>query len=427
VIQSTLFFILGFLAASFLALIVAPAVWRRAVVLTRKRIEASMPLTLNEMHAETDSVRAEAAMAIRRLEINVKSLKEKISEQLVEISRSREELRRLATENAEMVHASKEKVQRNTEKVHSLAGFDAKAPEMHSLLKDREQQIDILTRKLGEADNLIAKGASELDELGKMYEDVTFVSSSRQIELAGAEEEIERLTTDMSRLRSQRKDAEQRLQEIAAENQALQEALQGEHKRIADAERKTAEMTAMLAERERALGRREKELAGLRKKDGRSGGDANGLDVLFAEVQAASALLQAELADASHSPNHVAASADEATGERVARLSAERDRLERRLTALARENRKLRAGAANGAGKGAGVINGAAGEDAQLREQIHELAAEVVSLTAMLEGPGSPIHQALATPSVEGLAADAGEITSLADRVRALQKAASKN
>ena len=48
-IQSTLFFILGFLCAAFLALLVGPAVWRRAVNLTTKRIEASMPLTLNEI------------------------------------------------------------------------------------------------------------------------------------------------------------------------------------------------------------------------------------------------------------------------------------------------------------------------------------------------------------------------------------------
>ena len=46
-----------------------------------------------------------------------------------------------------------------------------------------------------------------------MYEELSFVSSSRQIELASAEAEIERLTTDMSRLRSQRKDAERRLEE----------------------------------------------------------------------------------------------------------------------------------------------------------------------------------------------------------------------
>jgi hypothetical protein len=53
-----------------------------------------------------------------------------------------------------------------------------------------------------------------------------------------------------------------------------------------------------------------------------------------------------------------------------------------------------------------------------LREQMNELAAEVVHLTAKLEGPASPIGKALAAPSD----ANPGK-RSLADRVRALQKA----
>ena len=60
-------------------------------------------------------------------------------------------------------------------------------------------------------------------------------------------------------------------------------------------------------------------------------------------------------------------------------------------------------------------------------EQINDLAAEVVSLTATLEGPDSPINKALAIvpAEVSAAAASPDKITSLADRVRALQKAAS--
>ena len=92
-VQSVLFFALGFLCAGFLALIVAPAVWQRAVALTRRRIEASIPLTQAEIQADKDRVRAEYAMATRRLEMNVKALREKAAEQLVEINRGREALK----------------------------------------------------------------------------------------------------------------------------------------------------------------------------------------------------------------------------------------------------------------------------------------------------------------------------------------------
>ena len=62
-----------------------------------------------------------------------------------------------------------------------------------------------------------------------------------------------------------------------------------------------------------------------------------------------------------------------------------------------------------------------------LREQINDLAAEVVSLTATLEGPDSPINKALAAVPAETSPSSGPheKITSLADRVRALQKAAS--
>ncbi|TIT18196.1 MAG: hypothetical protein E5W78_25695, partial [Mesorhizobium sp.] len=83
-VQSVLFFVLGFLCAGFLALMIAPAIWRRAVMLTRKRVEGSMPLTLAEIQAEKDRIRAEFAMSTRRLEMTVKSLREKSAEQLVE-------------------------------------------------------------------------------------------------------------------------------------------------------------------------------------------------------------------------------------------------------------------------------------------------------------------------------------------------------
>ena len=100
-IQSILFFILGFLCAGFLALMVAPAIWRRAVALTRKRIEASVPLTLAEIQADKDRMRAEFAMATRRLEINVKNFREKAAAQIVEINRNREELKQLMAERNE--------------------------------------------------------------------------------------------------------------------------------------------------------------------------------------------------------------------------------------------------------------------------------------------------------------------------------------
>ncbi len=65
--EGVLYFVLGFLAAALLALMVSPAIWNRAVTLTRRRIESSVPLTLNEVQADKDQLRAEFAMSIPHL------------------------------------------------------------------------------------------------------------------------------------------------------------------------------------------------------------------------------------------------------------------------------------------------------------------------------------------------------------------------
>ena len=52
-----------------------PAVWRRAVRLTKKRIEAATPMTMAEFRADKDQLRAEFALSTRRLEMNVEALR----------------------------------------------------------------------------------------------------------------------------------------------------------------------------------------------------------------------------------------------------------------------------------------------------------------------------------------------------------------
>ena len=67
-------FALGFLAAALCALLLLPAVNARALRLSRRRIEARLPLTVAEVAAEKDHLRAEFAVARRRLERRVEAV-----------------------------------------------------------------------------------------------------------------------------------------------------------------------------------------------------------------------------------------------------------------------------------------------------------------------------------------------------------------
>ncbi|QND56404.1 hypothetical protein [Mesorhizobium huakuii] len=378
-VQSVLFFALGFLCAGFLALIVAPAVWRRAVALTRRRIEASIPLTQAEIQADKDRVRAEYAMATRRLEMNVKALREKAAEQLVEINRGREALKGLAIER--------------TDKNQALAELGAK----NEALRQREEELHQLSERLKETERKLEKRALELEKLEQMYDDASFSSSSRQIELVARESELQKLASDISLLRGQRKEADRRQQEIAAESKAARDALKAEKKRAAELDKKVERLLATLADREDKLDRREKELARLREK-------------AKAEDGGPALRLVGKPDDAGQDEAKRRDDLDQA----IAKLDSDRERLEARLTALARENKRLKADL------GAVASPGSANGSAALREQMNELAAEVVHLTAKLEGPDSPIAKALAAPQDSR---SGGGDRSLADRVRALQKA----
>ncbi|RUW62093.1 hypothetical protein [Mesorhizobium sp. M7A.F.Ca.US.008.03.1.1] len=373
-VQSVLFFVLGFLCAGFLALMVAPAIWRRAVALTRKRVESSIPLTQTEIQADKDRIRAEYAMTTRRLEISVKALREKAAEQLVEINRGREAMKGLAVER--------------TDKNQALTELGAK----NEALRQREGELQQLSERLKETERKLEKRALELEKLERMYDDASFSSSSRQIELVARESEMQKLASDIAMLRGQRKEADRRGQEIAAESKAARDALKAEKKKTAELDKKVERLLATLADREDKLDRREKELARMRERS-------------KSEDSAPALRLVGKGGDVARSDDF-----DKA----IAKLDSDREQLEARLTALARENRRLKADLT------ALAASKATDSSSALREQMNELAAEVVHLTAKLEGPGSPIAKALAVPSD---ARSGNGDRSLADRVRALQKA----
>ena len=177
VVQSILFFILGFLCAGFLALLVAPSIWRRAVALTRRRIEGSIPLTQSEIRADKDHLRAEFAMSTRRLEMTVAGLQEKSAGQAVEMARVGEQLST----------AQSEGVRRN-EVITSLEGTIAA---LDAEIGQRDQKSTQMAANLAEAEKVLDRRANELEKLGQMYDDASFLSSNRQIVLVARVSEEE--------------------------------------------------------------------------------------------------------------------------------------------------------------------------------------------------------------------------------------------
>jgi chromosome segregation ATPase len=408
--QSSLVFVLGFLSAGFIALIVAPMVWRRAVALTKKRIEASVPLTLTEIQADKDRMRAEFAMATRRLEINFKNFREKAASQIVEINRNREELKQLMAER--------------TERHEALTRLEIQAGEVRAELRRREDELQVLTEKLEQAENLLEQRASEIEKLGRMYDDSSFTASNRQLEIVARENEIEKLNNEMATLRGERREIDRRSQELGAESQAAREALKAEQERALALEGRIERLLSTVADRDEKIDRGEREVARMRDTVKASSGTEGELQAQLAALQSEKTKLDSEKAEiADQHATYTTGAKLKEMEKLMAKVSADRDLLEERLKILTRENRKLKVDVAVHERTKSEEWSGERRQTAMLREQMNELAAEVVRLTAVLEGPDSPINAALG-PAGEADNDTGKKITSLADKVRALQKAA---
>src|SRR2546426_8255550 len=104
-IEPIMFVGIGFLVAGLLVIGVIPLVHARAVRLTQRRLEALTPLSMAEIQADKDQLRAEFAMSTRRLEMSVEQMKAKTSSQLAEIGKKSEAIGRLKLELGEKTTA----------------------------------------------------------------------------------------------------------------------------------------------------------------------------------------------------------------------------------------------------------------------------------------------------------------------------------
>src|SRR3954453_21690838 len=104
-IEPIMYFGLGFLAAALIGLIIVPFVHGRAVRLTVRRLEAATPVSMVEIQADKDQLRAEFAMSTRRLEMSVDQLKARTTGQLAELGKKTEAINRLKTDIGEKTAA----------------------------------------------------------------------------------------------------------------------------------------------------------------------------------------------------------------------------------------------------------------------------------------------------------------------------------
>ncbi|MBC8050555.1 MAG: hypothetical protein H7X92_10485 [Chitinophagales bacterium] len=211
---------LGFFLACFLFVLIAPSFWSRAVRLTRRRMESTMPLTISEIEAEKDQLRASFAVKIRRLEAALGKAKAKSSQQLVDISLMQMGATTLKDEIAALERNLDER--RNAAAVFEMT-IKKRFPELEnalaasqSSLAQRAYEVGDLTNKIRRREEALAlaqrSAGLQQAEIARLREameksggerSTRFKKRPSQWSLDEYRSEYDRLNVELSKLREQ--------------------------------------------------------------------------------------------------------------------------------------------------------------------------------------------------------------------------------
>jgi len=160
-IENIMYFALGLLVAGLVALIIMPAVWRRAVRLTKRRIEAATPITMAEFRADKDQLRAEFALSTRRLEMNVEALRKRLAEQLGDANQKRTDLGALRAEREKHLDVVRELEQREVELRARILELEKEGADLGNRLRKRDRELETRAEEVETLRNSLRGGLAK--------------------------------------------------------------------------------------------------------------------------------------------------------------------------------------------------------------------------------------------------------------------------
>jgi chromosome segregation ATPase len=420
-IEPVMYFGIGFLVAALLCLLFVPLVHNRAVRLTMKRLEAATPLSIAEIRADKDQLRAEFAMSTRRLEMSVEKMKAKTTSQLAELGKKTDAINQLKKELGE--------------KTATIFALEARDKTLREQLRATEEEFEIKSGSLREAERHLADKEAELNKLLGELGEQTLVADSQRTEISAFRTQVEAMKISVADYERSVAETEQRLTRERADAEAVAGDLTTARGKLGDLGTRTTDLERQLfvqTTEAELLSRRAQDLESRLNEQGRMLADRDyQLDRMRHELEAARNVEGDLRAELSTTGNRSSSAVDRFRGD-IAQLEAQ-------LAAAVEERAKLQREIGTMKRDAESTWAAERVENALLRERINDVAAEVARLTATLEGPGSPIESLLAEASSAGRGAankggetaaeggDNGENkNTLADRIRALQTTASR-
>jgi len=420
-IEPIMFFGIGFLTAALIGLVIVPLVHTRAVRLTVRRLEAAAPLSMAEIQADKDQLRAEFAMSTRRLEMSVEQLKTRSTSQLAELGKKGDAVNRLKAELGE--------------KTATIFALEARDKNLREQLRATEEEFMVKTSAMHEAQRNLSDKESELGKLTSELNERSTLADSQKIEIIALKTQVDALKERLDGAGFELKTVEDRRDAERIELKAATHELTEERGRVENLGHRVGELEQQLlvqTKEAEILGQRAQDLEGRLTEQSRLLNQSEfELKHLRQEMDSARKV-EGDLRSAILELEGRASSATQDLRTENAQLQAalghtkdERDRFARDLGSMKRETEE------NWASERV--------ENALLRERINDVAAEVARLASALEGPNSTIDALLAAETSRGLStaapvvgasnvemAEPSDTGNLADRIRALQTHASR-
>lgn len=383
-IENIMYFALGLLVAGLIALIIMPAVWKRAVRLTKRRIEAATPITMAEFRADKDQLRAEFALSTRRLEMNVEALRKRLAEQLGDVNQKRTDLGALKAERDKHLAIVRELESREVELRARTLELEKEGADLAQRLRMRDRELESRSEEI----------ASLRDSMRGGLAKATLVDG---MTLSGSyNDDVERLTTALAIERKRAAFLEDQAHSLIA--------------RLENSDRRSAEASAAIAQMREAL-------AG---SDARHETDAQELVAAEARIASAENRLNALLAE---------------TGDVVERSEGRAEQLLADKLSMEDELETLRAKVGNVEAAIMADWESERFEEAYLREKLNDIAASVSRLVYAVdhEAPADALDEESLFDRVQRFADDGegedmlptpgqGQRGSVSDRLAALRE-----
>src|ERR1700676_690404 len=165
-IEPIMYLAIGFLVSMLFGLMIVPLVHNRAVRLTTRRMEAATPLSMAEIQADKDQLRAEFAMSARRLEMSVEQLKNKTTSQLAELGKKGDAINRLKAELGE--------------KTATIFALESRDKALRDQVRASEEEFAVKTANVHDAERALADKQSELAKLMSKLDERSVLADSQK-------------------------------------------------------------------------------------------------------------------------------------------------------------------------------------------------------------------------------------------------------